>query len=285
MSDEAKRYNGYANYETWCVTLWLENDQGSVEYWRDEARRHRKEAPRCEQVREGIWTAQQAERFRLADQLKESFEDFHPFRGEHLAKPKEPDVYSELLDAALSEVDWHEVAEAFLDGLEPEDDGPDGSDDDDEEDEDAEAFEQQKQERLREPERPAVRAGPGREHARSVERSHPRRHHEGPRTTSPRRLGGREARRLAEERGCSHRRLPALVSLPRGERHEVQRDNRGGPLFDVCAVAGRVLTPPELVRALAASETQMVPGPMPGFALTTPQNPLCSKVKVLRPEL
>jgi hypothetical protein len=161
MSDEAKRYNGYANYETWCVTLWLENDQGSVEYWRDEARRHRKEAPRCEQVQEGLWTAQQAERFRLADQLKESFEDFHPFRGEHLAKPKDPDVYSELLDAALSEVDWHEVAEAFLDGLEPEDDGPDGRDDDDEEekDEDAEAFEQQKRERLENPKGPLFELG------------------------------------------------------------------------------------------------------------------------------
>ena len=44
MSDEAKRYNGWTNYETWCVHLWLTNEEGSYRYWRDEASRHRKES-------------------------------------------------------------------------------------------------------------------------------------------------------------------------------------------------------------------------------------------------
>lgn len=65
--------------------------------------------------------------------MKESFETFHPFRGDHLAKPNEPDVFCDLLDSALSEVDWHEVAGAFLEELEPEE--PEPSDDDQEEDE------------------------------------------------------------------------------------------------------------------------------------------------------
>jgi hypothetical protein len=31
-------------------------------------------------------------------------------------------LYSDLLNAALSEIDWHEVAEAFLEGIPDEDD-------------------------------------------------------------------------------------------------------------------------------------------------------------------
>lgn len=69
---------------------------------------------------EGIWSVEDAARFNLADQMKESFETFHPFRGEHLAKPNDPDVFCDLLDAALSEVRWSEVAGAFLEELEPE---------------------------------------------------------------------------------------------------------------------------------------------------------------------
>ena len=31
-------YNGWYNYETWCVNLWMDNDQGSHEMWREHAR-------------------------------------------------------------------------------------------------------------------------------------------------------------------------------------------------------------------------------------------------------
>ena len=30
-------YNGYANYETWLVKVWIDNDQGNVEYWVEKA--------------------------------------------------------------------------------------------------------------------------------------------------------------------------------------------------------------------------------------------------------
>jgi len=119
MSKEAG-YNGWTNYETWCVHLWLSNEEGSYRYWREEARRYRDEAPNQKDVQRGILTVEEASRYMLGEAIKESFETFHPFRGEHLAKPLPCDVYTDLLDAALSAVRWSEVAEAFLEGIEPE---------------------------------------------------------------------------------------------------------------------------------------------------------------------
>ena len=33
-----KEYNGWYNYETWMVNLWMDNNQGSHEMWREIAR-------------------------------------------------------------------------------------------------------------------------------------------------------------------------------------------------------------------------------------------------------
>jgi len=30
-------YNGWTNYETWNVALWMDNDEGSHNYWEEEA--------------------------------------------------------------------------------------------------------------------------------------------------------------------------------------------------------------------------------------------------------
>lgn len=34
---ERKEYSGWTNYETWNVALWMDNDQRSNEYWREQA--------------------------------------------------------------------------------------------------------------------------------------------------------------------------------------------------------------------------------------------------------
>jgi len=130
MGDGAKKYNGWANYETWCVHLWLTNEEGSYRYWSEEAERQSKEARRCEEVRDGIWTVAEASRFRLADQLKEHIGEASPLSDGDCS------LYMDLLNAALCEVDWAEVAEAFLEEVEP-DDEPEEDDQAKEDDEEA----------------------------------------------------------------------------------------------------------------------------------------------------
>lgn len=102
----SETYNGYRNYETWNVALWLGNDEGTSRYWREAAAEERREAATCVQVREGIWSEEEAPKYRLSERLKQEVEEGTP--------ELEPSLYSDLLWAALSEVDWHEVAETFL---------------------------------------------------------------------------------------------------------------------------------------------------------------------------
>lgn len=113
--DNESGYNGWKTYETWCVHLWLTNDEGTYRYWREEARRHRAEAPECSQVKERIWNKEQAAKFNLADQLEQEIEQASPL--------DEATLFSDLLNTALSEVDWHEVAAAFLEDLNPSEEG------------------------------------------------------------------------------------------------------------------------------------------------------------------
>ena len=97
-------YNGWRNYETWLTNLWLSNDQGSYEYWREQAR----EACRHAKATDFL-TREQVARRNLAEQLKDEVEECSPCLDAGL--------YSDLLNAALSDIDWREVAEAFLEDI------------------------------------------------------------------------------------------------------------------------------------------------------------------------
>ena len=96
-------YNGWKNYETWAVALHLDNDEGTQNMVRDWVKDLRSQE--SEQVKEGIWTAEEALEFNLADQIKDFIEE---------QRPEVEGLYHDLLDAALSEVDWHEVAEHYI---------------------------------------------------------------------------------------------------------------------------------------------------------------------------
>ena len=80
-------YNGWANYETWNLHLWLSNDEGSQAM--------------AQELCQGV------ELYEAADRLKDWADEY--VEGLGLA----PSFASDLLVASLSSVDWRELAEAF----------------------------------------------------------------------------------------------------------------------------------------------------------------------------
>jgi len=105
-TDSERTYNGWTNYETWAVALWLDNEEETYRYWRDQAARHRLAAEHLTEIQQGVVTSRQAAIGNLAQQLKEEITDASPLF--------EPTMYSDLLWAALSEVDWLEIADHLL---------------------------------------------------------------------------------------------------------------------------------------------------------------------------
>lgn len=103
--DLEEGYQGWKNYETWAVALWLDNDQGSYEYWREVIQELREAgSARGEYTPESV-TDEDLLRRELADRLKESHEEM---------MPQVEGVFGDLLNGALSEVDWGEIATNLL---------------------------------------------------------------------------------------------------------------------------------------------------------------------------
>lgn len=100
------KYFGYENYATWCVALWLGNDQAVYEHWHEEARHCLALAPQSNHVLEGYATVEQAAVYLLSGTLYDAFNEGNPLR--------EPEVWSDLLTAAVESVNWREVAEHIL---------------------------------------------------------------------------------------------------------------------------------------------------------------------------
>ena len=97
-----KTYNGWTNYETWAVALWLDNDEQSQGYWRDMARECLESAK--DKPSEVLTVAEDAA-YMLADRLKDDHEE---------ALPEVTGFASDLLNAAMSEVNWQEIAKGFV---------------------------------------------------------------------------------------------------------------------------------------------------------------------------
>ncbi|MBE9594634.1 MAG: hypothetical protein IMF19_14275 [Proteobacteria bacterium] len=93
--NEEKGYQGWSNYETWAVKLRIDKEQGTQEYYLDMTRLFLRNPEK------GISD--------LADKLKELIEAEAP--------DIEAGMYADLLNAAISEIDFFELAEALIDDV------------------------------------------------------------------------------------------------------------------------------------------------------------------------
>jgi hypothetical protein len=109
MANQDREYNGWTNYETWVVNLHMSNDQSSQDYW-DEAAA---EALETANAKPGMFTTRERAAFAFTDRLKEEHEQgTENFYCE--APRMQQSVYADLINAALSEVNWGEIAEHYL---------------------------------------------------------------------------------------------------------------------------------------------------------------------------
>jgi hypothetical protein len=85
-----KTYNGWANYETWVVKLWMDNDQGLYNYINEEVKNYKDDISG------------------LAGWLESTMMETMP---ENVAG-----WVSDLLNSSFERIDWVEVAQSLLEG-------------------------------------------------------------------------------------------------------------------------------------------------------------------------
>lgn len=96
MSNDEK-YNGWTNYETWLTALWIDNDYISYENRKEMVLHAQLEYPNNEEKQ--IWM--------LAGLIKDWMEELNPLS-------ESSSLYADLINSALSEVDWGDIAEHYL---------------------------------------------------------------------------------------------------------------------------------------------------------------------------
>jgi hypothetical protein len=103
MSND-NRYNGWTNYETWNVALWLDND--GANFWEERAQECYNDAQATVN-----FTREEEATFALSKEIKSEIEE---------NTPTVTGMYADLLNASISAVNWHEIAEHYVDEVEKE---------------------------------------------------------------------------------------------------------------------------------------------------------------------
>lgn len=98
-----KEYNGWFNYETWLVKLWIDNEQGTQQYWQEQAEQAVLRA--CSIPAEATFSTEERATLILSSQLKDDFEE---------AQPELTGFWADLMCVAMSEVNWHEIAASMV---------------------------------------------------------------------------------------------------------------------------------------------------------------------------
>jgi hypothetical protein len=108
-SPDFTRYNGWHNYETWCVNLWMSNDAGSDEFYRELAQQAWNDSePETRNDGSALFTRDEIAIRTLADRLKDNHEEQQAELTGIMG------IFADLLTTALGEVDWHEIAEHYI---------------------------------------------------------------------------------------------------------------------------------------------------------------------------
>jgi len=91
-----KPYNGYVNYQTWVVSLWLDNDYVSYIYYTERAQELLDEhGDKCKACSE------------LAAEIERHHENHNPLL-------EDASVYTDLMGHALGAINWQAVAQSFF---------------------------------------------------------------------------------------------------------------------------------------------------------------------------
>lgn len=105
MSD----YNGWTNYETWVVQLWLSNDNVGYDYWVERAQSALDDA--------------EGDTDDAANALASELSDYHDE-----LQPEVTGVFADLINASLGRVDWREIADHWVADAEYTSDDPEPDD-------------------------------------------------------------------------------------------------------------------------------------------------------------
>jgi len=108
---EQSGYNGWSNYETWCVNLWMSNDAGSDSYFNEMAQEIWNESEAELRADESVLFTRDEVATRV---LAERFKEHHEEALSQIGEISIGGVFSDLLNAALGEVDWYEIAGHYI---------------------------------------------------------------------------------------------------------------------------------------------------------------------------
>lgn len=88
---QSNTYNGWHNYETWLVALWLDNDQSLQKSCYNFAR-------------------SQGDAYTVGEMIETLIDGINPLNGSN-------NLFSDMLNASLREVDWTEIGQHYVDFL------------------------------------------------------------------------------------------------------------------------------------------------------------------------
>lgn len=105
-----KEHNGWSSYETWNVKLWIDNEQSSQEYWQEQALKWLVEIGSGNPDTfpndfPASFTLEERAMLRLSKQLETEHEE---------SLPELSGFAADLLNAAMNEVNWHEIAKSLI---------------------------------------------------------------------------------------------------------------------------------------------------------------------------